>query len=29
LRVARGPNEVMLEIEVAKRPKQPLRAPEE
>jgi serine protease DegQ len=29
LRVARGPNEVMLEIEVAKRPKQPMRAPEE
>jgi len=30
LRVARGPNEVMLEIEVAKRPKQqPIKAPEE
>ena len=29
LRVARGPNEVMLEVEVAKRPRQPMRPPEE
>ena len=29
LRVVRGPAEVMLEIEVAKRPRQTIRAPEE
>ena len=29
LRVARGPNNVVIEIEVARRPKQPMRAPEE
>jgi len=29
LRVARGPNEVTLEIEVAKRPRQAMKAPEE
>ncbi|MBK8740517.1 MAG: Do family serine endopeptidase [Betaproteobacteria bacterium] len=29
LRVARGSNEVTLEVEVAKRPRQPMRAPEE
>ena len=29
LRVVRGPAEVMLEIEVAKRPRQAIKAPEE
>ena len=29
LRVARGPNEVLLQVEIAKRPKRPMRAPDE